>query len=112
VAIGLVLAAPLRAQDPSYAIGSAFVQASVTPNTSDDRMFYPMSMTDGRFKATNMRLRQLIVKPAPGPPGPPVAVIGPGLFRAMEEQLGLGLASETGPVTFLVIEHLEKPGGN
>jgi uncharacterized protein (TIGR03435 family) len=261
VAIGLVSAAPLRAQGRSYAIGSAFAQASVTPNTSDDRLFYPMSMTDGRFKATNMRLRQLIVnmypgvklegepewigdrydidaraagnpsnremqamvrrllqdhfklavridtrqlptyaltrvnaggtlgpqmhpstctgrgpapagpmdpanpsplpcgatrgrvgkltargtsmaqfvigltpivgtsvqdrtgltgtydldaqwEPAPGPPGPPVPVIGPGLFRAMEEQLGLGLASETGSVTFLVIEHMEKPGGN
>ena len=51
-------------------------------------------------------------EPAPGPPGPPVPVIGPGIFKAMAEQLGLGLASETGPVTFLVIEPMEKPGGN
>ena len=51
-------------------------------------------------------------EPAPGPPGAPVPVIGPGIFTAMEEQLGLGLASETGPVPFLVIERMEKPAGN
>jgi uncharacterized protein (TIGR03435 family) len=30
----------------------------------------------------------------------------------MEEQLGLKLATGTGAVKFLVIDHLEKPAGN
>lgn len=47
--------------------------------------------------------------PAPGPPGPAALGVGPSTFTALEEQLGLSLASETGPVQYLVIDRAEKP---
>lgn len=37
---------------------------------------------------------------------------GPSLFTAMQEQLGLKLEAAKGPVTFLVIDHAEKPSAN
>jgi uncharacterized protein (TIGR03435 family) len=36
----------------------------------------------------------------------------PSLFTALEEQLGLKLVSQTGPVEVLVIEHVEQPKAN
>ena len=35
---------------------------------------------------------------------------GPSIFAALEEQLGLRLASGRGPVEMLVVERLEQPG--
>jgi uncharacterized protein (TIGR03435 family) len=41
---------------------------------------------------------------------PPAApFIGPAFFSAVEEQLGLKLDLQTGPVDMLVIDHVEKP---
>lgn len=37
---------------------------------------------------------------------------GPTLFTALEEQLGLRLESAKGPVSVLVIDHIEKPTEN
>jgi uncharacterized protein (TIGR03435 family) len=47
--------------------------------------------------------------PAPGPPGPAALGVGPATFTALEEQLGLRLDSETGPVDTLVIDNLDRP---
>lgn len=44
---------------------------------------------------------------APSPDWP-----GPSLFTALEEQLGLKLESEKGPVEILAIERIEKPSAN
>lgn len=38
--------------------------------------------------------------------------VGPSIFDAIEQQLGLKLASQRGPVEFLVINHVEMPAGN
>ena len=37
---------------------------------------------------------------------------GPNLFVALQEQIGLKLSSDKGPVSFLIIDHVEKPAPN
>ena len=50
-----------------------------------------------------------------GPEGahePPPAADGPTIFTAVQEQLGLKLESQKGPVDSIVIQSIEKPGEN
>ena len=49
--------------------------------------------------------------PATPPPDPG---LNPGLslFVALQEQIGLKLSPEKGPVSFLIIDHVEKPTAN
>jgi uncharacterized protein (TIGR03435 family) len=51
--------------------------------------------------------------PPPGlPPLPPIDPNGPSLFTALQEQLGLKLESQKGPVEIMVIDHVERPSEN
>src|ERR1035438_4206835 len=52
----------------------------------------------------------------PPPPGadapPPPDPNGPSIFSAVQEQLGLRLESQKGPVDLIVIDRVEKPSEN
>ncbi len=48
----------------------------------------------------------------PGAHGAAAADLGPDIFTALQEQLGLKLESARGPVEILVIDHAERPSEN
>jgi uncharacterized protein (TIGR03435 family) len=48
----------------------------------------------------------------PPPAGPPIPRDSPSLFEALEQQLGLKLQSQRGPVEVLVIDSAERPSEN
>ncbi len=55
------------------------------------------------------------LRPSTTDPGSPAAVPAsdaPGIFQAIQEQLGLKLAAAKGPVDVLVIDHIERPSAN
>ena len=43
---------------------------------------------------------------------PPADPLGPSLFAALQEQLGLKIESQKGPVEMFVIERIERPSAN
>jgi uncharacterized protein (TIGR03435 family) len=43
---------------------------------------------------------------------PPEMLARPSIFDALRDQLGLKLEAQKGPVTYYVIDHVEKPSPN
>ena len=57
----------------------------------------------------------LAPRPVTSDPGVPAAVRAsdaPGIFQAIQEQLGLKLVPAKGPVDVLVIDHIKRPSEN
>ena len=52
--------------------------------------------------------------PAPSAPDgqPVITAVGPSIFSALQEQLGLRLEATKGPVDVLVIDHVDQPSEN
>jgi uncharacterized protein (TIGR03435 family) len=55
---------------------------------------------------------QLPQRPPGAPEPPPIDPNGPSIFTAVQEQLGLKLDSQKGPVAVLVIDRVERPKEN
>jgi uncharacterized protein (TIGR03435 family) len=53
------------------------------------------------------------LQPTPdGAAPPPSDTAGPSIFTAFQEQLGLRIESQKGPVEILVVDHAERPSEN
>ena len=61
---------------------------------------------DGRFDLTLKYVSDDAVSAGPDSPS------GPSIFTALQEQLGLKLEPEKGPVEILVVDHIDLPSGN
>ncbi len=86
-----------------------------------DRTVLDQTGLKGRYDFTlqwtpDQGQRAMLMGPEGGKPGtdntPPPDSSGPSIFTAIQEQLGLKLESQKGPVEFLVIDHVERPSEN
>jgi len=79
------------------------------------RMVVDKTNLTGKFDIDLQFTPEQAQMPPPGagaPQLPPIDPSGPSLFTALQEQLGLKLESQKGPVGMMVIDHVERPSEN
>lgn len=97
--------------------GSTLTEFAKSLNLVVDRPVIDKTGITGRF---DIHLEFAHDEATPGlrglVPGTPAAAasdpVGPTIFTAIQEQLGLKLTPAKGPVEFLVIDHVERPSEN
>jgi uncharacterized protein (TIGR03435 family) len=86
--------------------------ASSLSRFTGDRLVQDRTGLTGRFAFTLEFSKDSVTLPRPpGLPAPPPSD-GPSLFQALQEQLGLKLESDRGPVEIMIIDRVEKPSEN
>jgi uncharacterized protein (TIGR03435 family) len=91
------------------------VLSNVLGRTVVDRTGFAGSFDVHLEFTPDLALAGLPRPPAPadtGTPATPPDPVGPSIFAALQEQLGLKLDSVRGPVEILVIDRVERPTGN
>jgi uncharacterized protein (TIGR03435 family) len=85
--------------------------AEMAPNPTSgvDRPVFDHTGLDGTFDVSIEWAPRLS---GPTPPGFTSDPDGPTFTEALQDQLGLKLAPQTGPVDVLVIDHVEQPSEN
>lgn len=83
-------------------LASAVVQTVVVDRTG----------LEGRYEISLEWTPDRVPLPLAGGVPPPPASDAPSIFAALQEQLGLKLEPERGPVDVLVIDHVERPAEN
>ena len=102
---------------PGYLGAGGMALSALTPVLSRvvGRPVVDRTELAGRFDLTleymPEQLRQSDMPLPPGAPPPPRAD-APSIFSALQEQLGLKLEAQRGPIEFLVIERIERPTEN
>jgi uncharacterized protein (TIGR03435 family) len=105
----------IRARGVTIAqLATAFSRLTMT-GSSLNRLVVDRSGLEGAFDAEVRFTPENIPQLGPGPlPGglPPIDPNGPSIFTAVQEQLGLKLDAQRGPVEVLVIDRVERPTEN
>jgi len=94
--------------------GSTMTQFAQRLSGRVDRTVVDKTGIPGKF---NFRLEFAPDRNMPGQAVPPDSLAppsdaGPSLFVALQEQIGVKLSSDKGPVSFLIVDHVEKPTPN
>jgi uncharacterized protein (TIGR03435 family) len=109
------------AKHPGMIVHDGLVTAQGVPleplvHFLSDRVGRPIEDKTGLTGAYNFTLQMGDIghdSPAPAPdPNSAADTTGPSIFTALQEQLGLKLDSEKGPVQVLVVDHIEMPAAN
>jgi len=97
--------------------GSSMAQVATSLSMFAGRIVQDKTGLSGNYDFTLMWTPDQVAQRPPGAPEPlingvPIDPNGPSLFTAVQEQLGLKLESQRGPVTVLVIDRAEHPTEN
>jgi uncharacterized protein (TIGR03435 family) len=66
----------------------------------------------GKYSFTLDWEPEVLAKSAPSEKTLPSGIMGPSIFTALKEQLGLELIPNKKPIPVLIIDHLEEPSEN